>query len=80
MLGGQLLVHPSVVNPMMYSVATLHGHGLREDDLAKAFSRLISRKLSQREPVKWPLEADERLILLDTHNRPLSCIHNAICW
>ena len=39
--GRSLVVHPTGVNPMIYSEANVLGHGLREDDLTKSFSRLI---------------------------------------
>ena len=77
--GNRLVVHSSAVNPILYSVATIQGSGLRESDLTKAFSKLIRRKLSQRNAMKWPMKAEELFDLLDTH-RPLHCIYNAICW
>ena len=39
--GRSLVVYPTGANPMIYSEANDLGHGLREDDLRKAFSRLI---------------------------------------
>jgi len=60
------VVHPSGVKPLIYSEAALQGHGLREEDLTKVISRLIQHKLSQREPVKWPLEADDLREQIDT--------------
>ena len=59
MLGNRLVVHSTAMNPISYSAATIQGNGLRESDLTKAFSRLIRRKLSQRNTIKWPLDADE---------------------
>jgi hypothetical protein len=57
-VGKRLIVHPSGQSTLVYTVATLQGHGLREDDLPRAFARLIRRKISSRETVvKWPLEA-----------------------
>ena len=35
--GKYLLVHASEMNPCEYSIATLHGCGLRDEDLARAF-------------------------------------------
>ena len=75
----RLIVHPSGVNPVLYSAATLKGYGLQENDLTKAFSRLIRRKISQREPIAFPPEAQDLIDLLDTY-KPLSCIYNAISW
>lgn len=75
----KLVVHSSDVSPFAYSMATIQGHGLREADLTKAFSRLIRRKISDRQAIKWPLEADELFSLFDSY-RPLQCIYNAIAW
>ena len=72
-------MHSSAVNPISYSVATIQGSGLRESDLIKSFSKLIHRKLSQRNAVIWPMKAEELFDLHDCH-RPLHCIYNAICW
>jgi len=57
----------------------MQGDGLREEDLTKAFSRLVQCKISQRQSIKWPLDADELCSLLDSY-RPLLCIYNAIAW
>ena len=78
-IGKRLVVHSSTVNPLSYSAATIEGHGLRESDLTKAFARLICRKVSQRQAVKWSIEAHELFSQLDSH-KPLQCIYNAICW
>ena len=75
----RLVVHSSTVNPLSYSAATIEGHGLLESDLTKAFARLIRRKVSQRQAIKWPMEAHKPFIQLDSH-KPLQCIYNAICW
>ena len=79
MVERRLIVHPSGVNPVLYSAATLKGYGLQEDDLTKAFSRLIRRKISQREPIAFPPEAQDLIDLLDPY-KPLSSIYNAISW
>ena len=47
--GKSLLVHPIDINPCTYSTATLHSCGLRETDLTKAFGRMLSRKLQERQ-------------------------------
>jgi len=54
----------------------MQGHRLREEDLTKAFSRLVRRKISQRQSIKWPLDADELFSLLNSY-RPLQYIYNA---
>ena len=57
------MVHSSAVDPISYSAAIIQGNGSRETDLTEAFSRLIRRKLSKRNAIKWPLEANELLVL-----------------
>ena len=78
--GKYLLVHPTDINPCSYSVATLHGYGLRDADLAKAFGRIIRRKLQERETSDnaWPLTPEELLAELDTG--PLPEIYNFIFY
>ena len=75
-IGKRLVMHSSTVNPLSYSAATIEGHGPWESDLTKAFARLIRRKVSQRQAVKWPMEEFSQL---DSH-KPRQCIYNAICW
>ena len=53
------MVHSSAVNPISYSAATIQGSRMWESDLTKAFTRLVRRKLSQRDAMKWPLEVAE---------------------
>ena len=76
--GKYLLVHPTDINPCSYSVATLHGYGLRDADLAKAFGRMIRHKLQERETSDnaWLLTLEELLAKLDTG--PLPEIYNVI--
>ena len=58
--GRHLLVHPIDINPCTYSIATLKGCGLRDRDLAKAFGKMVRRKLKDRVlDEKWPLTPDE---------------------
>jgi len=78
-IGNRIVVHSSDVSSLAYSVATMQGHGLREEDLTKVFSRLVRRKISRRQSIKWPLDADELCSLLNSY-RPLRCIYNAIAW
>ena len=76
--GKYLLVHPIDLNPCIYSIATLHGCGLRDTDLTKAFGRMLRRKLLERRKgdVTWPLTPEELLSRIDAG--PLSEIYNAI--
>ena len=78
-IGNKIVVHASDVSALDYSMATMQGRGLREGDLTKAFSRLIRRKISERQSLNWPLEANELFDLLENY-KPLQCIDNAIAW
>ena len=42
------LQHSTDISPLTYTEATLKVHGLRGDDIAKAFANLIRRKLSKK--------------------------------
>ena len=72
-------MHASGVNPVLYSAATLKGYGLQEDNLTKVFQDWIRHKISQKEPIAFPPEAQDLIDILDTYKR-LSCIYNAISW
>eukprot|EP00795_Rhopilema_esculentum_P000574 gene574-10262_t len=78
--GKYLIVHASDVNPCEYAIATLHGCGLRDDDLSKAFGRMVKRKLEARRnaPRQWPCTTEEILSQLD--RGPLPEIYNAIFY
>ncbi len=78
--GKYLLVHAIDVNPCEYSLATLHGCGLRDDDLAKSFGRMIRRKLKMKtqEKPEWPLSPEELICKLD--EGPLPDLYNAIYY
>ena len=78
-LGNKDVVHPKNVNPLSYSQATLKGHGLREDDICKAFSNLVRRKLADKAELKWPPTPEELISNLEK-SKPISCIYNAISW
>ena len=78
--GKYLIVHASDVNPCEYVTAALHGCGLRDDDLAKAFGRMVRHKLEAREnaPRQWPCTTEEIMNQLD--RGPLPEIYNAIFY
>ena len=61
--GKYLLVYPIGINSFTYSIATLHGFGVRDTDLTKAFGRMLRRKLQERQKgdITWPLTPDELL-------------------
>ncbi len=57
----------------------MKGHGMREDDLTKAFSRLIRRKLEGKDKLEWPPTPDQVSNSIE-NMLPLSCIFNAVAW
>ena len=78
--GKFLLVHASDVNPCQYAIAALHGCGLRDDDLARSFGRMIRRQIQKSNDQKrqWPLTPEELLEMLD--HGPLQSLYNAIYY
>ena len=77
--GNRDAVHSLNVDPLLYSHATIKGHGLREDDIAKAFVNLVRRKLDDTNQMKWPPKAKDFIECLE-NSKPLACIYNAIIW
>ena len=78
-VGRRQIVHPSNLNPCLYAIATLQGAGLRDDDLSKAFGRMVRCKLCDREIGEWPVSPEELLLKLE-NSGPLTCMYNAIAW
>ena len=77
--GKYLLVHPSDINPCTYSVATMHGFGLRDNDLTISFSRMIRRKVLEKESLNdWPMSPEDLIDKMDSG--PLPEIYNAIYY
>ena len=75
----KVIVHSVIVNSCQYAVATMKGAGLRDDDLTKAFARLVRRKLKASELQSWLISPEELLHRLDAAG-PLTFIFNAIAW
>ena len=78
------VLHSSNVSPLTYTEATLKGHGLREDDIAKVFANLIRRRLSAKKGFEKicrckPPTPSEFLRSLN-ESKSLSCPFNAILW
>ena len=72
--GRNIIVHNSRVNPCEYSLATIKGRGLRDDDIIKAFGAMIRRKVMERkERKKANAETEEKFPF--TPDRVLSLIH-----
>ena len=78
-LSNRDVVYPKSVDQFSYSQATLKGHGLCDDDIAKAFSNLVRRKLANRDDLKWSPTPEQFLSSLKS-TAPLPCIYNAIVW
>ena len=74
-------VHSCKVNPLTYSVATLLGHGLREESIIRCFANLVRRKLKSSlkkiEGKYVPPTSDEFLEELDNF-KPEKCLFNVI--
>ena len=73
-------MHSNDVNPCEYSLATLHGCGLRDEDLAKSFGKMIRCKLAVKEEKQhqWPLSPEELIAKLD--EGPLPDLYNTIYY
>ena len=75
--GHHVIVHGADINPCEFTVATLQGHGLRDNDLIKAFATMLKRKIESRvDAEKWPCTPDELIEMLD--RGPLKEIYNFI--
>ena len=46
--GAGNILHSTDVNPNDYSLATIRGDGLRDDDITKAFAQMIHRKIERK--------------------------------
>ena len=46
--GAGNILHSTDVNPLDYSLATIRGDGLRDDDITKAFAKMIHRKIERK--------------------------------
>ena len=66
------------VNPCQYSVATLDGFGLSDNDIIRSFARMVRRKLQTCNQLResWPMSIDD--IDNFVQRGPLSELYNAI--
>ena len=77
--GKYLLVHASEMNPCEYTLATLHGCGLRDQDLTRAFGKMIRRKVASfDDDIQWPLTPKKLLEVMD--KGPIPELFNAIYY
>ena len=70
--GKYRLVHLIDINPCTFSIATLHGYGLRNTDLTKTFGKMLKIKLQERwkGDITWPLTPEELLSGIDVGTLP----------
>ena len=47
-IGNKNVLHSRDISSLTYTEATLIGHGLRENDIAKTFANLIRRKFAEK--------------------------------
>ena len=66
------------VNPCQYSVATLDGFGLSDNDIIRSFARMVRRKLQTSNQLResWPMSIDD--IENFIQRGPLPEVYNAI--
>ena len=76
--GKQLIVFSIEVNPCQYSVATLDGFGLSDNDIIRSFARMVRRKLQTCNQLResWPMSIDD--IENFVQRGPLPELYNAI--
>ena len=77
-VGKQLMIYSSDVNSCIYVAATLIRCRLRDDDLTKAFAKMVPKKIPISKQ-KWPLSAKELTEGLDSTGS-FQHIYNAIAW
>ena len=74
--GKYVIVHSSAINPCEYSVATLKGHCLKDEDFLRSFANFIKRKVKERNYEPPPLSAYSLMESFD--NGPLPELYNVI--
>ena len=76
--GKQLIVFSIEVNPCQYSVATLDGFGLSDNDIIRSFARMVRRKLQTCNQLResWPMSIDD--IENFVQRSPLPELYNTI--
>ena len=65
----QVIVYANNMNPLDFTAATIKGHGLRDEDLIRAWAKMIKRKLDKKHQEMefcWPYTPDEVIKRLDS--------------
>ena len=67
------------MNTCEYTLATLHGCGLRDQDLTRVFGKMIRRKVASfDDDIQWPLTPEKLLEVMD--KGPIPELFNAIYY
>ena len=82
--GRNCIVHYCEINPCEYSVATIKGKGIRDDDIIRAFGALVRRKIEERKEEKkreaceesFPYPPERVIEMID--DGPLPELYNAM--
>ena len=78
--GKNVIVYSLYINPCLDAVSTLQGHGLRKNDITKAFSKMINRVVRSSDYQKsyeWPFSFRNLVEKLEDEI-PLAELYNAI--
>ena len=80
--GRNCIVHSSKINPCEYSIATIKGNGLRDDDIIRAFGAMVKRKVKARSEeskhaMNFPFTPEELIDKINDEG-PIPEIYNAI--
>ena len=73
------MAYSSKVNPCIYVSATLEGNGIRDEELTRAFAKMVQKKLKKKIKQKWPLTPEELIESLES-NGPFKELFNVIAW
>ena len=78
------VLHSSDVSPLIHTEATLIGHGLREDNISKAFANLIRRKFAEKidfeKTCRSKAPTPSEFLRSLNESKPLSCLLKTILW
>ena len=75
----QVIVFSSDMNPLDYTVATVKGHGMRDDDLIKACAKLINKSWNmKREQEHFSRPHTPEEVIEKLNNGPLQELYNLI--